>query len=222
MFGGKKKPPSSEESRNPEVNPIEAAFFEEKSAVMEEVLGEEAGWVYHAIVPFDAGGAVDVYLYPHPEFGGCGFATKELTQSDGTGPIPHETGPYELVAFTQYPMGDPEVEDEPFFEPMVRLRHIMTGLGRYSLQAKLKPYDTCEIPAEEGGANHCLILAPWPEEDVVMEILEKDYSLMLIVEVFPDELDFARQFGTRELIEMLEARGFWPYSDLERRTVIKG
>lgn len=214
LFGGK-KPKKEESKEEPTVDP----FFVEKSEVMEEALGEEAGHVFHAIIPFSAGGPVDMYLYPHPEFGGCGFATKELTTADGKGPIPHETGPYELVAYTKNPIT--EEEDSEFFEMMVRMRHIMSAIGRYGKQAKLKPYDTCEVPAQDGEPNHCLIFAPWPEEGIVMEILGKDYSLQLCVEVHREEMEFARQYGTRELITLLEQKGYWPYSDLDRGRAIR-
>ena len=216
LFGGKESEPETP----PEEEPTDP-FYEEKSEAMVEALGEEADSVYHAIIPFDAGGPVDIHLYPFPEFGGCGFATQELIKSDGSGPIPHEYGPYELVSFTKYPLTKVQEEGTPFFDMVIRMRFIMTAVGRYGHQAKLKPFDTCEVPAsEKGEPNHCLIFAHWPEEGLVMEIMEEDYSLQLVVEVFREEMEFARQYGTRELIKLLEEAGHWPYSDLDRKMVV--
>lgn len=217
LFGGNDDPPE-----DPDGETAGDQFYQEKSEAMEALLGEEAGWVYHAILGFAVGGPVDVYLYPHPEFGGCGFATKELTQPGGRGTKGFENGPYELVGFTQHPITPTEDEDHPFFQMLLRMRSLLSSIGRYGSQKILKPYDTLEVPGSKGQPNHFLILAPWPEEGLVMELQGREYCLQLVVEVFGEEMRFARNYGTRELIQLLKDRGYWPYSDLDRRMVLGG
>jgi hypothetical protein len=48
------------------------------------------GFVGHAIIPFQIGGAVDMYYFPNG-IPGTGFATVELIEPDGSGPKPHRT-----------------------------------------------------------------------------------------------------------------------------------
>src|ERR1043166_4073498 len=56
-----------------------------KSQALEKVLGKSHDLVGHAIIPFEVGGAVDMYYYPNG-IKGTGYATMELIQPDGTGP----------------------------------------------------------------------------------------------------------------------------------------
>ena len=41
------------------------------------------------------------------------------------------------------------------------------------------------------------------------------------MEVHRDEMEFAMNNGTAELIEKLKEAGYYPYSDLDRKSVIK-
>ena len=74
--------------------------YELKSIGLEKVLGKANDLVGHAIIPFEVGGAVDMYYYSNG-IKGTGFATMELIKPDGTGSIPNRLGTYELVAFTK-------------------------------------------------------------------------------------------------------------------------
>ena len=74
--------------------------YEQKSKGLENVLGKMHDLVGHAIIPFAVGGAVDMYYFPN-HIKGTGFATMELLEPDGTGPLPNRLGTYELVAFTK-------------------------------------------------------------------------------------------------------------------------
>jgi hypothetical protein len=75
--------------------------YELKSEGLERILGKSDSIVGHAIIPFEVGGSVDMYYYHKGVVNGTGFATMELIQPDGTGPIPNRNGTYELVAFTK-------------------------------------------------------------------------------------------------------------------------
>src|SRR5918912_1106382 len=69
--------------------------YELKSKALEDILGKMHNLVGHAIIPFAVGGAVDMYYFPN-HISGTGFATMELLEPDGTGPLPNRLGTYEL------------------------------------------------------------------------------------------------------------------------------
>jgi len=87
--------------------------YDLKSQGLERVLGTSSELVGHAIIPFEVGGAVDMYYYPNGIVG-TGFATMELIQPDGTGPVPNRNGTYELVAFTKLPYTTDTTSSNPF------------------------------------------------------------------------------------------------------------
>lgn len=88
--------------------------YELKSKALENVLGKMHDLVGHAIIPFAIGGAVDMYYFPN-HIKGTGFATMELLEPDGTGPLPNRLGTYELVAFTKnYDYNNSEDSQTPF------------------------------------------------------------------------------------------------------------
>jgi hypothetical protein len=194
--------------------------YELKSTGLEKVLGKSHNLVGHAIIPFEVGGAVDMYYYPNG-IKGTGFATMELIKPDGTGPIPNRTGTYELVAFTKLDYIQDTTKTNPFNLIERHICGIFTGIGNYSFQAKLEPLETCELPIHEGKPNLCLIFDDYKPEGKEFKIGDKKHGLLLIVEVFRDEMEFAMANGTGKLIDRLKEKGYYPYSDLNRESVIK-
>src|SRR4051812_17119351 len=87
--------------------------YELKSKGLENVLGEMYGLVGHAIIPFSIGGAVDMYYFPN-HIKGTGFATMEVLEPDGTGPLPNRLGTYEFVAFTKHDISKERETPTPF------------------------------------------------------------------------------------------------------------
>jgi len=130
------------------------AYYELKMAAMEEVLGKSHELVGHAVIPFDVGGAVDMYYFPNG-IEGTGLATLELINPDGSGPVENSIGTYELVTFTRLPFSDES--DCDFSKIERRMCSIFTTLGSYSKDACLEPRETAEIPSGEGEPNKCLI-----------------------------------------------------------------
>ena len=121
-------------------------FDEQKSEGLEYVLGKCHNIVGHAIIPFDTGGAVDMYYFPNG-IEGTGFATMELIAPNDKGPVPNQTGTYKLVAFTRLAYSDlPESLSFNLIER--RICSIFTSIGSYSFNAKLEPLETCEIPQD--------------------------------------------------------------------------
>jgi hypothetical protein len=229
MFGQLKRLFSRK--RGPTEAEVEA-FGNAKAAGLEKLLGPSAEFVYHAIIPYAVGGPVDVYLYPEAPHG-TALATQELIEPDGTGPQPTSLGTYELVMFTRHPVGEgpsapgtaPEEQGEhvstPFEDAVLHARSIMTGIARYSTEAKLEPGQTAEIPGDEDGAPPtCLLFAPYPEGGRPLEISGGKHGLLCIVSVHARELAYAREHGSAALVAKLEQAGHWPRFDLDRPSVV--
>jgi hypothetical protein len=194
--------------------------YDLKMIGLENVLGKSSNIVGHAIIPFEVGGAVDMYYFPQGA-AGTGFATMELIAPDGSGPIPTKLGTYELVAFTKTPYTEDTVETNPFNLIERHICGIFTGTGNYSFQAKLEPLQTAELPQNEGEPTLCLIFDQYRPDGKEFKIGNKKHGLLLIMEVHRQEMEFARTYGTRLLIDKLKEKGYYPYSDLNRESVIQ-
>jgi hypothetical protein len=193
--------------------------YEMKSKGLEEILGKSHNLVGHAIISFEIGGTVDMYYYPNG-IKGTGFATMELIQPDGTGPVPNRNGTYELVAFTKLPYTSDTTETHPFNLIERRTCGIFTAIASYSFEAKLEPGETMEIP-EDDGQNKCIVFDEYKPDNKEFLIGNQKHGLLLVIEVFRDEMEYAMENGSQELLKKLKAKGYYPYSDLDRRSVIE-
>ena len=190
------------------------AHYETKEAALEQVLGPLYEYVGHALIPFEVGGAVDMYYFPQKE--GTALATMELIAPDGSGPKRSKIGTYELVAFTREPVS--LEKDSPFSRIERRLCGVFTTLGNYSKETRMNPGETCEIPEEEGNGI-CLILDEYAAEQPFLINGEK-HGLLLVVEIHRSEMEYAISQGGANLIQLLKTKGHYPYSDLDREPVI--
>ncbi len=195
---------------------------EAKKAALERILGPMHDMVGHAIIPFQVGGAVDMHYFVDG-IPGTGFATMELIEPDGSGPKPNEVGTYELVAFTKLrkPPGDERAnEGHPFNRIERRMCGIMTTVGFYSYEAVLNPGDTCEVPGKEGEPNRCLVLDEYDPDAKGFTVDGRKHCLLLCIEVFREEMEYAKQNGSDALLRRLKDAGHYPYSDLDREPVL--
>jgi len=216
LFGSKQstnKAPKSEFSEN-ELN----EDYELKTKALENLLGPMHNIVGHAIIPFTIGGAVDMYYFPN-HIPGTGFATMELLDPDGNGPKSNRIGTYELVAFTQLTFNDGTDKENAFNLIERRICGIFTAIGNYSFQAILNPGDTVEVP-NETDENICLIFDHYNPEEKEFRIGERRHHLLLCLEVFRSEMEFARKNGSEKLLELMKANGIYPYSDLNRKPLV--
>ena len=175
--------------------------------------------VGHAIIPFDVGGAVDMYYFPNG-IKGTGFATMELIRPDGTGPIPNKLGTYELVSFTKEDYNGDNEPTSPFNLIERRMCGIMTTIGAYSFSVKINPRDTIEVPADENKPTYCVILDDYKPDGIPFTIGDRSHGLLLVMEVFRDEMEYAMENGSEEIIKLLKQKGHYPYSDLSRTSVL--
>ena len=215
LFGGQKK---EESIPKPEFSQEEFdKNYEEKEKGLEKILGKMHGLVGHAIIPFEVGGAVDMYYFPN-HIQGTGFATMELLDPHGNGPKPNRLGTYELVAFTKEPIN--EIEEKPTAFNLIERRvcGVFTTIGNYSFQAVLNPNETCEVPTDED-ENRCLVFDNYQPDNKEFKVGDRKHHLLLCLEVFRSEMEFARKKGTSELLSLLKQKGFYPSSDLNREPV---
>ena len=194
-----------------------AQWYEDKSAIMERVLGEEHNMVMHAIIPYDIGGGLDLYYYPHG-IQGVGVGTKELCETPDSGSSNDQFGAYELVMFTRHTLNLDEAKDgdTDFGKAHATINAVLNVMAPYSAQATLNHNDTSEFPAEmETIGGKCFILQAygWSGKP-------EPFGVLAVIEVFRSEMDFAREHGTPMLVEKLEASGYFPYSDLDRDPVV--
>jgi hypothetical protein len=192
---------------------------EHKSRLMEQSLGQEHDMVLHAIIPYAVGGALDLYYYPNGR-PGVGIATKELTELPNEGASNRVFRSYELVMFTRRPLDMDAVQKPatPFGRTHARMSRLLNMIARYSADASLNPNETCEFPADfpdVGGA--CLIFDGFAchTDDVVDR-----FGLLLLLEVFRSEMEYARSHGGGALLAKLKEAGHYPYSDMDRRPVV--
>lgn len=213
---GKKKPDGPKEFTQEESD----KDYELKSAGLERVLGKMHTMVGHAIIPFSIGGAVDMYYFCEG-IKGTGFATMELLNPDGIGPVPGKIGTYELVTFTKEPYNDNTENPTAFNKIERRMCGLMTTIGAYSFQAKLQPMETVEVPAGKDEPNRCVILDEYKPNGTAFTIGDRTHGLLLVIEVFREEMEFARAMGSATILNKLKENGHYPYSDLNRDSVLK-
>ncbi|MBE8720838.1 suppressor of fused domain protein [Sphingobacterium pedocola] len=192
--------------------------YEQKSKGLENVLGKMHDLVGHAIIPFAVGGAVDMYYFPN-HIKGTGFATMELLEPDGTGPLPNRLGTYELIAFTKHHYHNSEESQTPFNLIERKICGIFTTIGFFSKEAVLNPNETCEVPNGIGEENSCLVFDLYQPDDKEFRIGDRKHHLLLCLQIFRSEMDFARENGSEELFKKLKQAGYYPYSDLDRQSV---
>ena len=215
LFGGQEK-----DEPIPEPKFTQEQFdknYEEKEKGLERVLGKMYGMVGHAIIPFEVGGAVDMYYFPN-HIHGTGFATMELLDPNGNGPKPNRFGTYELVAFTKELYNKNEETSTAFNLIERRVCGIFTTIGNYSFQAVLNPNETCEVPTD-GEENRCLVFDNYQPDNKQFKIGDRQHHLLLCLEIFRSEMEFSRKNGSKELLDKLKAAGHYPYSDLDREPV---
>jgi Suppressor of fused protein (SUFU) len=192
-------------------------WYLEKTERMQSLLGPEHDRVMHALIPYSAGGHLDLYYFVHPELGGTAVGTKELCLSPGDGPSNVYVGCYELAMFTRQPLSLKDVHDlsTPFGQMHDTINSFLNCVARYSDEATLNAGETCEFPAEmEFLGGRCLIFDVWADET------NNDFGLLVVIEIHRDEMEYARENGGEAVLELLQQAGHYPFSDLERDSVV--
>ena len=193
-------------------------WYEHKDALLEKSLGKEHDMVMHAMIPYALGGALDLYYYPNG-IPGTAIATKELAEAPDEGSSNDVYRSYELVMFTRHALSLDDARDETtaFGRAHASINSILNCIARYSADATLNPYETCEFPEDmETLGGRCLIFDGYASHS---DGMAENFGLLAIMEIFRSEMVFARENGGEELLERLREHGHYPYSDLDRDPV---
>ncbi|MBI1832674.1 MAG: suppressor of fused domain protein [Planctomycetes bacterium] len=193
-------------------------WYDRKSALMEKSLGKMHDIVMHAIIPYAIGGGLDLYYYPNG-IPGSGIATMELSELPNQGSSNRVYDSYELVMFTKLPlaMDDAKNPKTPFGKVHAVINSILNLVAPYSAQAELNPNETCEFPEDfERVGGKCLIFDGYGCHS---DEIAQNFGLLVLIEVFRSEMEWARKNGGAKLIAKLKKAGHYPYSDLDREPV---
>jgi len=172
----------------------------------------------HALIPYSLGGALDLYYFPNG-LPGTAIATKELSTLPYEGSVNDVFRSYELVMFTKHAVDLDAAKDlsTPFGLIHEFINSALNVIAPYSATARLNPNHTCEVPSEvDDGLGGCCIFDAYACHN---DDLAWDFGLLAVIRVFPSEMEFARKKKGVKLLERLKAKGFYPYSDLDREPV---
>jgi hypothetical protein len=212
---GKKEQPTPREFSQEELE----QHYELKKKGLEDLLNNMHDMVGHAIIPFELGGAVDMYYFPN-HIEGTAFATMELLDPDGNGPMKNRLGTYELIAFTRHKLNLDGDNPTPFNKAERDACSYLSMIGKYSSMAVLNPNETIEIPNGESGENTYFIFDKYPPNGNKFMIGDKEHHLLLCLRVFKSEWAYAKKNGSDALFNLLEEKGIYPYGDLDRDPIV--
>jgi len=191
-------------------------WHEDKSRLMESILGKEHNMVMHAIIPYAVGGGLDLYYYPN-DIEGVAVATKELSESPDKGSSNDAFNLYEIAMFTRSKFDLDKAHDDSteFGRAHANINSVLNVIAPYSAQARLNPNETCEFPETmKRVGGKCFIFDAYRVERATDQ-----FGVLAVIEIFRSEMDFARESGGATLIEKLKQTGHYPYSDLDREPV---
>jgi hypothetical protein len=204
------------------VVPPPEKWGEMKTSELEKLLGKEHDMVMHAIIPFQAGGGLDLYYYKQTR--GYAIATKELIDEFGDGPKNKRFNAYEFCMFSpvEFNLELAKDENSEMGKSHSLLNGMLNALARYSFHAELNENETMEFPEDFGNglAGKCLILDVYIKNGNSLMINNKKFGLMVAINIHRSEMEYARRNGGEKLLTMLKERSIYPYSDLNREPVV--
>jgi len=210
LFTKQKKLSEEEEEK------LESDWYDEKSQLMESILGIEHDMVMHALIPYEIGGSLDLYYFPRG-IKGTAIATKELAHACRESSSNNTFTKYELVMFTSENLNLDNANDTntAFGSAHQNICSILNPIANYSEQATLDLNETCEFPTDmEDIGGKCLIFSNYGKIQN-----KQGFGLLLIIEIFHSEMKYAMDFGGSKLITLLKESNIYPYSDLNRDPV---
>jgi hypothetical protein len=211
-------------SRKPTREQLEEQWEAQKEAFFEVFVGPLKDLVYHCDFPYGVGGFLD--LYPHTVNGmtGTGITTRELALLEG-GNASDVYDAYEFFMLTRQEFDAEHMRDadHPFGRIFRDINGILNLLARFGESTKFNPGETARIPDQAPSVGgRCLIFdgLPDPDDDEPVVICGRKFGLLIPIQIHPEEMAFARSNGGQMLLNKLKDGGVWPYSDIDRPSVV--
>jgi hypothetical protein len=169
------------------------------------ILGKPLDVVYHSHLPIHLGGFADVLAFPS-FVPGMTYVTADLTGGD-VGQLANSLGTYELMVCLK--------------EELTRAADLISRLARYTCEAVLGPGHTMDLPDFfNGSVIRALLFAVPGETPLQFSFGGKTYGLLLCVGITEAELAFKNANGASRLVALLKERGVFPYTILQRESVV--
>lgn len=194
-------------------------WYQHKKSKLDAVLGKADERVLHFMIADPDRGPFDTVFYRN-DVPGTGMATCQLARLDGTGLSNSVFQTYEMIIFTRETYGaEEDLEDVAGKSPGGLLRAAMSALAAYAISAQLEPGSTLEFPADydEYVGGRCFIVDSYKSDE-----FDGEFGLMLVIEIHRDEMAFAMENHGSVLLAKLVDAGVYPYSDMNRVSVLGG
>lgn len=176
----------------------------------------------HSIIPFMAGGGLDLYYYPQKH--GFAIATKELIDEFGKGPKNREFKSFELCMFSPVEFNLDLAGDQETSMGMAhqRMKATLNALAVYASSASLNVNDTLEFPVDfdENLGGQCYLISALSKNGKSLWIDKQEFGLLVAINIHRSEMNYARENGALSLVAKLQESGLFPYSSLERQPVV--
>ncbi|WP_286762443.1 MULTISPECIES: hypothetical protein [Rhodopirellula] len=188
-----------------------------KARQIEQWIGKQHEHVLHSIIPFPAGGALDLYHFDLPQQQGTAVVTMELCDAPGRGPCNSSFAGYELAMFTRVPFEPNAAQDKTASagSDYIRFTTILNTLALHCLQVPVERFDTCEFSAETNELRGSYFVF----DAISPESTPNQFGIMVPLEILATEFEFAQQEGGKELVRLLRQNGYHPFSTTNRLPV---
>jgi Suppressor of fused protein (SUFU) len=207
---GKKTPPSEADT---------AAWYARAAANMERALGPAHDRILHVIIADPDYGPFNTQFF-HQHVPGTAMVTHGLARPGEARGRNSAFDTVELIAFSRERVGDKDdLEDVSGKTPGGMLRAALNTLAGYAVDATVEPGSTLEFPADYDDyvGGRCFLITAFASE-----MFSKAFGLMLVIEIHRDEMQFGMDNSGAALLEKLQAANVYPYSDLNRPSVLAG
>lgn len=181
------------------------SWYDDRRAALESIFGKAHHMVGHASTPFfagaESGGAADVFYFRHHVPGIVAVTFELIGHADQK---PNELGAYELAICQRDGVGWGE--------------RIIGRLAYYTLERCLQPRETMSIgKATPAGSTISAFLF---DEFGRFTIRGRPAGVLLCLGITSDELAACREGRRMEVIQALKSSGVYPFTDLNRGSVL--
>ncbi len=179
--------------------------WDSRLGALEQRFGKSADHVYHGVLPFAFGGEADVVVFPAYQ-GGIAHVTAEMTGEE-VGQVRGEFASYELMICTR-------TKND-------KAADLISRLARSTCESRLLAGESMDIGDFFDDRSIRAILFCHPEEQpVVFEVNQRRCGILLCVGITKDELDLKMKQGSVVLLELLKAKGVFPFTDPNRTSLV--